>query len=82
MKYVKAYQRGLITGQERHRNVRDVWNHTTETVGKALMAKLKTDTREGSSYINTVRHGQLEGSWFRSAGSSASGMRGRWQAKR
>ena len=44
MKFLKAYQRGLITGQaERHRNVRDVWNHATEAVGKALMAKLKDD---------------------------------------
>ena len=54
MKFAKAYQRGLITGAERHRNVRDVWNHATEQIGKELMGSLKNDEREGGIYINPV----------------------------
>ncbi len=54
MKFAKAYQRGLITGAERHRNVRDVWNHATEQIGKELMGALQTDRREEGIYINPV----------------------------
>jgi len=53
-RFFKAYQRGLITGQERHRNVRDVWNHATDTIGKALMNHLATDKRFGQEYLNPV----------------------------
>jgi len=53
VKFNKAYQRGLITAAERHRNVRDVWNHATESIGKALMDGLRDDLREGD-YINPV----------------------------
>ena len=53
-KYLKAYQRGLITGSERHRNVRDVWNHATEQISKALMETLHQDERDEGEYINPV----------------------------
>ncbi len=53
LKLLKAYQRGLITAQERHRSVRDVWNHATEAVGKALMANLRQKTG-ANDYINPV----------------------------
>ncbi|MFW5750206.1 MAG: DNA-directed RNA polymerase subunit beta' [Planctomycetota bacterium] len=52
-KLLKAYQRGLITAQERHRSVRDVWNHATEAVGKALMQNLREQTG-ANNYINPV----------------------------
>ena len=55
LKYQKAYMKGMITGHERHRNVRDVWNHATEQIGKRLMDKLEYDTNvAGSDYINPV----------------------------
>ncbi len=54
IKFVKAYQRGLITAAERHRNVRDVWNHCTDQIGKALMGNLSNDERDSGNYINPV----------------------------
>ncbi|MDA3959581.1 MAG: DNA-directed RNA polymerase subunit beta' [Planctomycetota bacterium] len=53
-KFLKAYARGLITATERHRNIRDVWNHATESVSKALMNFLANDKRYGPEYINPV----------------------------
>ncbi|TVR11071.1 MAG: DNA-directed RNA polymerase subunit beta' [Planctomycetota bacterium] len=54
LKYQKAYMRGMITAHERHRNVRDVWNHATELIGKKLMEKLSEDTHADNNYINPV----------------------------
>jgi DNA-directed RNA polymerase subunit beta' len=53
-KYHKAYQRGLITASEKHRNVIEAWTHASEELGKALMERLKNDTRFGTDYINPV----------------------------
>jgi DNA-directed RNA polymerase subunit beta' len=53
-KYQKAYQRGLITASEKHRNVVETWTHATEELSKALMERLKTDQRYGVDYINPV----------------------------
>jgi DNA-directed RNA polymerase subunit beta' len=54
MKYQKAYQRGLITASEKHRNVVETWTHATEELSKALMERLKNDQRYGVDYINPV----------------------------
>jgi len=54
MKYQKAYQRGLITSQERHRNVIEAWTHATEELSRKLMDRLKEDRRFGPDYINPV----------------------------
>ena len=53
-KYHKAYQRGLITASEKHRNVVEAWAHAGEELSKALMERLKNDTRFGTDYINPV----------------------------
>jgi len=53
-KYHKAYQRGLITAQEKHRNVVEAWTHANEQLSRELMDSLKTDTRFGTEYINPV----------------------------
>jgi DNA-directed RNA polymerase subunit beta' len=53
-KYQKAYQRGLITAGEKHRNVIETWTHATEELTKALMERLKNDHRYGPDYINPV----------------------------
>ena len=53
-KFQKAYQRGLITGAERHRNVRDIWNHATEAIGRKLMETIKLPREEDPRYINPV----------------------------
>jgi DNA-directed RNA polymerase subunit beta' len=65
IRFLKAYQRGLITSGERHRNVRDVWNHCTDAIGKALMVALSEDVREDGHYINPVyamAHSKARGS--------------------
>ncbi|HYE08355.1 MAG TPA: DNA-directed RNA polymerase subunit beta' [Planctomycetota bacterium] len=53
-KYHKAYQRGLITASEKHRNVIEAWTHASEELSKALMEALKNDHRFGPDYINPV----------------------------
>ncbi len=54
MKFHKAYQRGLITGQERHRNVIETWSHAVEEISTVLIERLRNDTRYGGDYINPV----------------------------
>jgi DNA-directed RNA polymerase subunit beta' len=54
LKYHKAYQRGLITASEKHRNIIETWTHATEELSKALMTCLKDDQRFGKDYINPV----------------------------
>ncbi len=54
MKYQKAYQRGLITASEKHRNVIEAWTHAVEDLSGRLMEKLKDDQRHGKDYINPV----------------------------
>ena len=54
LKYNKAYQRGLITASEKHRNIIETWTHATEELSKALMERLRNDTRYGDDYINPV----------------------------
>jgi len=53
-KYMKAYQRGLITAAEKHRNVIEAWTHAADELSKALIECLKTDQRFGAEYINPV----------------------------
>jgi DNA-directed RNA polymerase subunit beta' len=53
-KFQKAYQRGLITAGERHRNVVETWTHAVEQIGGVLMDQLKADDRFGKQYINPV----------------------------
>ncbi len=53
-KFHKAYQRGLITASEKHRNVVETWTHATEELSGVLMERLKNDTRYGKEYINPV----------------------------
>ena len=55
----------MITGHERHRNVRDVWNHATEQIGKRLMDKLEYDTKRCWQRLHqpSLRHGRFQGPW-------------------
>ncbi len=54
IKFHKAYQRGLITASEKHRNIVETWTHATEELSGLLMDRLKNDTRHGVDYINPV----------------------------
>ena len=54
LKFQKAYQRGLITASEKHRNIIETWTHAVEEISKTLMQKLKDDKRHGKDYINPV----------------------------
>ncbi|MDU0810192.1 MAG: DNA-directed RNA polymerase subunit beta' [Burkholderia sp.] len=42
--YDNQYMSGLVTAQERYNNVVDIWSATSESVGKAMMEQLSTDT--------------------------------------
>ncbi len=37
---IEEYEDGLITKEERSRNIADIWNHTTEEVGKAQTSSM------------------------------------------
>ena len=54
MKFHKAYQRGLITASEKHRNIVETWTHAVEELSGKLMEKLRDDKRHGPNYINPV----------------------------
>ena len=54
MKFNKAYQRGLITASEKHRNIVETWSHAREQLSSMLMEKLRDDKRHGVGYINPV----------------------------
>ncbi len=45
LKFQKLYQRGVITEQERYRQVLDVWTHAREAITNEMMAKLEHDHR-------------------------------------
>ncbi len=51
---VKNYRSGVITDGERYNQVIDCWTAARETIGKEMMAELKTDTRDGKPYLNPV----------------------------
>jgi DNA-directed RNA polymerase subunit beta' len=53
-KIERAYRNGVITAGERHNQILDAWTHANEVLGEELMKTLKTDTREGESYLNPV----------------------------
>ncbi len=50
----KFYQRGIITDQERYNKVLDAWTHARERITAEMMEALRTDIREGSTYINPI----------------------------
>ncbi|MBN1443267.1 MAG: DNA-directed RNA polymerase subunit beta' [Planctomycetes bacterium] len=50
----KQYQAGVITEGERYNQIIDLWTHTTERVGDALLTELRNDTREGKPYLNPI----------------------------
>jgi len=54
LKFHTAYQRGLITANEKHRNIIETWTHAVEELSGKLMEKLKNDQRHGADYINPV----------------------------
>ena len=64
-RFLKNYRMGAISATERHRNVRDVWTHCTNAVGKALMKHLSEGRPEDPNYINPVyamAHSRARGS--------------------
>jgi DNA-directed RNA polymerase subunit beta' len=50
----KFYQRGIITDQERYNKVLDAWTHARERITSEMMEALRTDSREGESYLNPI----------------------------
>ncbi|HZN62012.1 MAG TPA: DNA-directed RNA polymerase subunit beta', partial [Planctomycetota bacterium] len=54
-KIERNYQRGALTPGERYNYIIDAWTHCRERVTEAMMAGLRTDTRDGKPYLNPVR---------------------------
>ncbi|HVJ83367.1 MAG TPA: DNA-directed RNA polymerase subunit beta' [Planctomycetia bacterium] len=50
----RAFQRALITEQERYTKVLDAWTKASEEITKALMEDLKNDERDGEQYLNPI----------------------------
>jgi DNA-directed RNA polymerase subunit beta' len=50
----RFYQRGIITDQERYNKVLDAWTHARERITSEMMEALRTDSREGESYLNPI----------------------------
>src|SRR4029078_2580325 len=53
-KHNKHYQRGIITDQERYNKVLDAWTHARERITAEMMEALRSDSREGESYLNPI----------------------------
>jgi DNA-directed RNA polymerase subunit beta' len=53
LKFQKLYQRGVITGQERYRQVLDAWTHAREQITKDMMSLLENDHRR-AGYVNPI----------------------------
>ncbi len=54
MNYHKNYSRGLITQEERHNQVLDLWTHAREKITKDMMAAMEQDEHLGPWYVNPV----------------------------
>jgi DNA-directed RNA polymerase subunit beta' len=54
MQFKKRHDRGLITQQERYRQVLDLWTHARENITKDMMAAMEHDEHLGNWYINPV----------------------------
>ncbi|MFO1066269.1 MAG: DNA-directed RNA polymerase subunit beta' [Pirellulales bacterium] len=54
MNYHKNYGRGLITQEERHNQVLDLWTHAREKITKDMMAAMEQDEHRGPWYVNPV----------------------------
>ena len=53
LKYLKLYERGIITEQERYNQVLDAWTHARELITAEMMAAMEHDER-GGGYVNPV----------------------------
>ncbi len=54
MNFYKNYSRGLITQEERHNQVLDLWTHAREKISKDMMAAMEQDEHLGPWYVNPV----------------------------
>lgn len=54
MNYHKNYGRGLITQEERHNQVLDLWTHAREKITKDMMQAMEQDEHLGPWYVNPV----------------------------
>ncbi|MGN6543658.1 MAG: DNA-directed RNA polymerase subunit beta', partial [Aureliella sp.] len=54
MNFHKNYGRGLITQEERHNQVLDLWTHAREKITKDMMQAMEADEHLGPWYVNPV----------------------------
>jgi DNA-directed RNA polymerase subunit beta' len=54
MNYHKNYSRGLITQEERHNQVLDLWTHAREKISQDMMTAMEQDEHLGAWYVNPV----------------------------
>jgi DNA-directed RNA polymerase subunit beta' len=52
-KFMKNYNRGLMTNEERYNQTLDAWTHAREEITSQMMEELKNDTR-AKGYINPI----------------------------
>ena len=54
LKFLKLFERGVITEQERYRKVLETWTHAREKITDQMMSAMRTDYRGGHGYMNPV----------------------------
>ena len=50
----RLFERGIITDQERYRQVLDAWTHAREQITKLMLTELENDVREDGLYVNPI----------------------------
>jgi DNA-directed RNA polymerase subunit beta' len=54
LKFLKHYERGVITEKERYNQTLDTWTHAREQITKEMMEAMEHDDRGGLGYVNPV----------------------------
>ena len=53
-KFIRQYERGIITDSERYNKVIDEWTRARDEITKQMMAELRDDRRHGKPYLNPI----------------------------
>jgi DNA-directed RNA polymerase subunit beta' len=53
-KFIRQYERGIITDSERYNKVIDEWTKARDEITKQMMSELREDRRGGKPYLNPI----------------------------
>jgi DNA-directed RNA polymerase subunit beta' len=53
-KFIRQYERGIITDSERYNKVIDEWTRARDEITKQMMNELRDDRRAGKPYLNPI----------------------------